>query len=66
MSNAGSSYGCDARRASTASARRSSGTTVSTPELRDRLLPPALADAGAVPSPPKNVPVPAVYHEQRS
>ena len=36
------------------------------PQLGDVLLPPALADRRLVPSSPRNVPVPAVYQEQRS
>ena len=47
-------------------ARRSAGTTVSTRSSKTRSSRPDAADGRVGPSPPRKVPVPAVYQEQRS
>src|SRR5581483_1165608 len=65
-SNAGSSYGCAARSAATTSSCRSASKTVSSRSSATRSSTPRSPTAGAVDSPPRNVPVPSAYHEQRS
>src|SRR5439155_7139192 len=65
-SKATSSYGCAASSASTTSRTRSAGTTVSTRSSATRSSRPASPTDGVASEPPRNVPVPAVYQEQRS
>src|SRR5262249_35890762 len=64
-SNAGSSYGCALRNASMTSSSRSGGTTVSRRNSGTRSSHPASPIVGFVDLPPRNVPVPSVYHQQR-
>src|SRR5581483_9875345 len=66
MSNAGSSYGWACRSAATISGWRSSGKTVSSRSSGTRSSRPRSPTTGDDASPPRNVPVPAVYQEQRS
>src|SRR5205814_257291 len=65
-SYATSSYGCASSSARTISPARSTGTTVSTRSSGTRSSLPTSPIVGSAPSPARNVPVPAAYHEQRS
>ena len=58
--------GMRAASAATTSSRRCAGTTVSTRSSGTCSSLPLSPTAGSVPSSPRNVPVPAVYQEQRS